>query len=240
MATLNQIAYDLLSIVRPHLSDDSDIEISQIKYWINNQRAVWIRNEVNKKRQVDNDLIQTICAELEEVSASDCCEDIKCDTVMRMKKELPPTIELHMKEAIFRVAGINKLKKPFSYVDYNRIPWVGNGKFNHQNVYAFLHDKRIHIFSPHNQEYKFLDKVSIRAVFENPEDAALFNECSDEPCYTDDMEYPMKTWMLPAMKEAILKSNLLIQAQAEQVADTTNNSESDISPQGVGMPRQGK
>ena len=117
MATLNQIAYDLLTIVRPHLSDDSDIEISQIKYWINNQRALWIRNEVNKKRAVDNDLIQTICAELEEVSASDCCEDIKCDTVMRMKKELPPTIELHMKEAIFRVAGINKLKKPFSYVD---------------------------------------------------------------------------------------------------------------------------
>jgi hypothetical protein len=229
MATLNEIAYDLLSIVRPHLSDDSDIDLRQIKFWINNQRALWVRNEVNKKRSVDNDLIQTICAELEEVDASDCCDaPIKCDKVMRMKEELPPTIELHMKEAIFRVAGINKLKKPFSYVDYNRIPWVGNGRFNTDNVYAFLHDKRIHIFSPSNQEYRFMEKISVRAVFENPEDAALFNPCSDTPCYTDDTEYPIKTWMLPALKEAILKSNLMVQAQAETVADTTNNSDSDL------------
>lgn len=238
MATLNEIAYDLLTIVRPHLSDDSDIPLSQIKYWINNQRSLWIRNEVNKKRSVDQDLIQTICTELEEVDTSDCCNvPIKCATILRMKKELPPIIELHNKEAIFRIAGIDKLAKPFSYVEYLRAPWVGNGRFNHQEVYAFLHDKRIHIFSPTNKEFLFLKHASIRAVFENPEDAAKFNECDDTPCYSDDDEYPMKTWMLPQMKEAILKSNLLIQAQAEQNADTTNNSESDLKAQ-TNTPQQ--
>jgi hypothetical protein len=36
--------------------------------------------------------------------------------------------------------------------------------------------------------------------------------------------------MLPAMKEAILKSNLMITAQAEQQADESNNAASDIKP----------
>ena len=86
MATLNEISYDLLSIVRPQLSDDTDIEIRQIKFWIRNQRALWIRNELNRKRSIDEDIIQTLCADIEEVDASDCCGiDLDCD-ILRTKK----------------------------------------------------------------------------------------------------------------------------------------------------------
>jgi hypothetical protein len=231
MPTLNEISYDLLSIVRPHLSDDSDIDIRQIKYWVHNQRALWVRQEMNKKRSVDTDLIQTLCADLEEVDPSDCCDiEIGCDTVLRTTKDVPETIELYHKEAIMRVAGINKLKKPFSYVDYSRVPWVGSGRFNKENIYAFLHNKRMYIFSPGNPEWKFLENISIRGVFEDPTEAAKFKDCDNAPCYTDDSEYPIKTWMLPALKEAILKSNLMIQAQAEQIQDESNNAASDIKP----------
>ncbi len=86
MATLNEIAYDLLSIVRPQLSDDNDIDIRQIKFWIRNQRALWLRNELNRKRSIDEDVIQTLCVDIEEVDASDCC-DITIDcSVLRSKK----------------------------------------------------------------------------------------------------------------------------------------------------------
>ena len=57
MATLNEIAYDLLSIVRPALSDDSDIDLRQIKFWIHNQRALFIRNELNRSRTIDADIV---------------------------------------------------------------------------------------------------------------------------------------------------------------------------------------
>ena len=230
MATLSEISYDLLTIVRPKLSDDSSIDIRQIKYWVNTTRAMLVRQEMNKKRTIDADLIQTLCAKLEEVSASDCCTDIGCDKILRTVLEVPDTIELYNKEAILRVAGINKLKKPFSYVDYLRIPFVGNGKFNKDNIFAFLHDKHMYVYSPGNQEYRFLDSISIRGVFEDPETAGLFNECEDQACYTDESPYPMKAWMIPALKELILKSNLMIQAQAEQVGDESNNASSDIKP----------
>lgn len=232
MATLNEISYDLLTIVRPHLSDDSDIDIRQIKYWIKNQRALWIRQELNKKRSVDTDLIQTLCADLEEVDPSDCCDiELECDTILRTTKDIPGTIELYNKEAIFRVAGIHKLKKPFSYVEYLRIPFVGSGRFNRDKIFAFIHNKRMYIYSPHNPEYKFLENISIQGIFEDPEEARKFKDCdTGVNCYTDDSEYPIKAWMLPAMKEAILKSNLLIQAQAEQAQDVSNNAASDIKP----------
>ena len=230
MATLNEISYDLLSIVRPHLSDDSAIDIRQIKYWINTTRALLVRQEMNKKRTIDADLVQTLCAALEEVTPSDCCVDLPCDKVLRTVLEIPETIELYNKEAILRVAGINKLKKPFSYVDYLRVPFVGSGRFNKDNIYAFIHSKHMYLYSPGNPEYRFLESVSIRGVFEDPEAAGVFNECNDSPCYNDESQYPMKAWMIPALKELILKSNLMIQAQAEQVGDESNNASSDIKP----------
>lgn len=230
MATLNEIAYDLLSIVRPQLSDDSDIDLRQIKFWINNQRSLWIRNELNRKRSIDSDIVQTICIDLEEVNASDCCGiELDCSTLLRSTKPLPETIELHNKQAIVRVAPVDKTVKGFSFVDYLRVPFVGNGRFNKENIFAFLHDKYLYLYSKHNPRYKFLTNASVQAVFEDPTEAANFRDCSTgDVCYTDDSPYPIKSWMIPALKEAILKSNLLIEAQAEiQASDETNNATSD-------------
>ena len=60
MATLNEIAYDILSAVRPQLSDDSELDIRQIKFWVKNQRALLIRNEINRNRTIDTDVPETI------------------------------------------------------------------------------------------------------------------------------------------------------------------------------------
>jgi hypothetical protein len=53
MVTLNQLIYDLLEIVRPNLSDDDNFDKRQIAFWIKNQRALWLRNELNKNRTVE-------------------------------------------------------------------------------------------------------------------------------------------------------------------------------------------
>ena len=229
MASLNEIAYDLFSIVRPHISDDSNIDIRQIKFWINNQRSLWLRNELNKTRSIDPDLIQTLCVELETVDASDCCGvELGC-SILKSVKAIPDTIELHHTSSITRVGPINKKKKPFSFVDYSRVAFLGNGRFTQNHIYSFLHDHHMYVFTK-NPAYKELAVISVRGVFEDPTDVAAFNDCdSDEPCYTDDMEYPMKSWMIPQLKEAILRSNLMIQAQAEvQQVDDSNNAKSDV------------
>ena len=231
MATLNEITYDLLSIVRPQLSDDNDIDERQIKFWINNQRALWIRNELNKKRTIDSDVIQTICADLEEVNTSDCCDiELDCSTILRTTKKLPETIELHNKQAILRTAPIDKISKPFSFIEYLSVPFVGNGKFNSKNIFSFLHDGYIYLYSKGNPRYKMISNISIRGEFEDPTAASNFKDCgTNEPCYTDDSPYPIKSWMIPALKQAILQSNLMIEAQADiQAKDNANNAKSDV------------
>jgi len=225
--TLDEIAYDLHTIVRPQSSDDSDIEIEQIKFWIKNQRSLWLRNEFNKNRTIATDLIQTLCADLEEVDASDCCNiDLDCP-ILRTKKKIPKTIELHHKEAILRVGPVNKKRRAFSYVDYLEVPWVGSGRFTSKMIYAFMHDGYMYVYSK-NPVYDSMKSLSLRGVFEDPEDVAVFRDCDDVPCYSDDQEFPIMSWMVPAMKESILKSNLMIASQAEiQQSDDSNNAKSD-------------
>lgn len=230
MTTLNKIAYDLRSIVRPQISDDTDLDLRQIKFWIHNQRALWLRNEMNKNRTIDSDVIQTICADIECVDASDCCDiDIDCP-ILRITKPLPNTIELHNKQALLRVAPVNKKLQPFSIIDYSRVPYITSSRFTNKKVFAFLHNSYIYIFTK-DPNFKNLKNISIRGVFEDPTEAAKFKDCEGEPCYNDNMEYPIKAWMLPALKQSILQSNLLIAAQAEvQQADDANNAKSDAVP----------
>jgi hypothetical protein len=233
MATLNEIAYDLLSIVRPQLSDDSELDIRQIKFWIHNQRALFIRNELNRSRTIDADIIQTICAELEEVDASDCCGiDLGCN-ILRTKKQIPETIELHNKQGIVRVGPVNKTKKGFSFVEYDRVPFLEHARFTGNMVFAFQHDNYIYIYTK-DPRYQEMEAITIRGIFEDPSEAGEFRTCGDnggEACYTDDSEYPIKSWMIPGLKQAILQSNLVMTAQAEtQQADDANNAKSDAKP----------
>ena len=98
-----------------------------------------------------------------------------------------------------------------------------------ENMFGFIHDKYLYIYSKHNPRYKFLAAASVQGVFEDPVAASEFKDCATgNPCYTDDSQYPIKSWMIPALKESILKSNLMIQAQAETMAsDESNNATSD-------------
>lgn len=228
MATLNEIAYDILTIMRPQLSDDTEIELSQIKFWIKNQRALLVRNEVNKNRTIDADILQTVCSSLEAVDSSVCCGiELGCD-ILRTTKKIPKTVELHFKEAITRVGPVNIKGKPFSYVDYSAVPWLANGRFNKNLIYAFLHDEYLYIFS-RDKKYLDLKTISFRGIFEDPEEVRDFVDCDGNPCYSDDDPYPIKSWMIPAIKEMIINGNLNIQAQAEfQQADLANNAKSDI------------
>jgi hypothetical protein len=234
MATLNEIAHDLLGIVRPQLSDDSELDLRQIKFWIHNQRALFIRNELNRSRTIDPAIIQTICVELEEVDASDCC-DITLDCpILRSTKVLPDTIELHNSQGITRVAPINVKSAPFSHVEKDRIPFVAEARFTGNMIYTFRHNGYLYVYTK-NPRYKNLAAASVSLVAEDPTAAATFKDCTTAenpvPCYTDDMEYPIKAWMIPGLKQSILQSNLMVTAQAEQQqADEANNAKSDAAP----------
>jgi hypothetical protein len=226
MVTLNELIYDLWEIIRPNISDDDPFDKRQFAFWIKNQRALWLRNELNKNRTIDDNVIQDLgCVELEVADRADCCELSSGCKILRTKLTIPNTIELHNKTGLTRVAPIDKLSVPFSFVDYERAIWSGNGRYNSSQIFAFLLNDRIYLSSKSSTSLKYITHINVRGVFEDPTEAAAFSHCDNTPCYTDDSAYPVNSWMIDYMKEAILKLNVGMALQA--VNDTTNNAKPD-------------
>lgn len=226
MATLNELIYDIWEIARPRISDDDNFDKRQFAFWIKNTRALLLRNELNKNRTIDPNLIQDLgCVELELADAADCCEITDGCKILRTKLEIPNTIELHNKTGITRVAPVNKLTVPFNFVSYERAIWSGNGRFNKNQVFAFILNNRIYLKVGTSDIAKYITHINIQGVFENPTDAAKFHHCSGDACYTDDSEYPVNNWMIETMKQMILQVDLAASLQA--VEDSTNNAKAD-------------
>ena len=226
MITLDELIYDLWEIVRPNISDDDSYDKRQFAFWIKNQRALWLRNELNKNRTKDDNIIQDLgCVELELADLADCCELEDGCKILRTKLVIPNTIELHNKTGLTRVAPINKMAIKFNFVDYERAVHSGNGRFNKNQIFAFLLKSRIYLTSKNAEFLKYITHINIRGVFEDPEEAGKFKHCSGEPCYTSKSPYPVNRWMIDYMKSEILKLNVAPSMQA--VDDSSNNAKAD-------------
>lgn len=208
MATASELIYDVLELVRGNqISDDTNIDDRQILYHYNIQRALWIRNELNKPgRSVDPNIIQDLgCVELEETDPVDCCTVSSDCVLLRSKLQIPTTIELHDRPALERVGPPSKVKIPFNFMPIERIPYVSYGKYSQKNLtVSFLLNNYIYVISPLAIQM-MLDYVNVRGVFEDPTAAAEFNHCNGDPCYSNDDEYPLNAWMIPYIKEQVLK-----------------------------------
>jgi hypothetical protein len=213
MATLNEIAYSLLNTARHGRGTNTErISMEQIKYFIINKRSQYIRNELNKNRTVHPDLIQDLgCLDVIPVDRAECC-DVETDCFfLRTKEKLPETIELHHEYLITRIGPIDKTSTKFDLVPYERVPFLFNNKFSKNRVRAYMiHDGGyLYLaFDEDNAAAKLIEKINVQGVFEDPREAAKFNTCSGEPCYTDDSKFPIKSWMLSSLETDILNTQL--------------------------------
>lgn len=166
MVTLNQIVSDLHLLAKGGLiADDDPIELNQIKDWVHDQRALWLRNELNKNRSIDDNIIQDLgCVEMERVDAAQCC-NITSDCIMlRSKLDIPVGVELHQKSAITRVGPIDKTDRYlYSFLPFERAVWAGNGQFNKNAIFSFLLNNRMHLIgNPNNDILKIIKYINIR------------------------------------------------------------------------------
>lgn len=239
MATINEITYDVLETVKSsRIVDDSNITTDLVKYLLHVQRSVWLNRRLTKPGyDVTEDMIQDLgCLELEASDPADCCAVTTECSVLRTKKELPTPIHMNHTMAITHVGPVNKIQKPFSYVDYRRAIWSGNGRFNKDHIFGFWLNGRIYLkFNSSNRVAKMLEYINARGVFEDPEEVKEFTHCSGEPCYTDDDRYPVPENLIPHMKDQVIKQLLMNERMPEDQKNDANDQPSDRNniPQGV-------
>lgn len=207
MATFNEIIYDIMETMRGNqLSDDTDLSRRNIIYHINNQRALWLRNEYNKpSRKIDSQVEQDLgCLKLIKVDAAECCHvDLGCN-VLRTEEQIPKLLELHSGPAVTRVGPVHKGMAPFNFMDYNQAIYAMQGKYSGKATITFLLNGYLYFLSK-NPATQHLEYINLRGVFADPTDLISFRcETESGNCFSYDEEYPINSWMIPYIKEQIL------------------------------------
>jgi len=225
LQAINQLRLD---IRRQNLYDDDQLDDRLLKDWVKDQRALWLRNEMNKPRSVDEQIIQTLgCVPLEVADKSSCPSYLTNYHILQTNVDMPKTIELNNGDGIIEVGYVDKIAYPTSYVTLQRLRFAGNGKFNSNIIHTARHGQRILVkMSVGAQNYtNYLRYLRIRGVWEDPEEVANFTHVNGDPCYSDSDDFPMNRWMWNYIKEAIKQANFkeLVTAPTDEINDASEN-----------------
>lgn len=223
MATLNELTYDILSVLKAgkHVDDDN-LSKEQVAFWIRGVRAKLIKQSADKGNSVINATQTLECIDIELVDASDCCGlELGC-ALLRTVDEIPQPIQSNSGELIFSVTGANLLATSINLIPWERVPYWGKGRFNNNAGAAFTYQNRLYLFNSFNPGV-----INITGVWANPEDASNYSNCaSGNSCFTWDSSYPVSETMLDDIKRIILDTNFKPLTLTQ--ADNTNNNLDEI------------
>ena len=194
----------------------------QIIYWINEQRALWLKREYNQVRppmQNEKQVLENI--ELEIVDDEDII-DINNYTLLKSKKKLPRTIQYNISDGVSYVSGTKMLSKKINYTTKNNMLYKGNGIFNRKQIFAFKDNDYLWIKYGHNMDKsRILKYVKLQGIFENPLEVDIFND-NDNSIRFGLSEYPVSESFLPFIETEILKTH-----QNFFIKDISSNDEED-------------
>ena len=228
--SLDSMAYDVFELARGYISDDDILDYRQIKFWIINQRALWLRNEFNKAgHTIDEGFIQDLgCVKMIVADAAVCCNIQTGCTLLRTEQPIPQTIEQYQNPTFTRIGPVNRTQKSWKLVSAQAVPWVNHGRFDHKEIYPFLTDGYMYLkFSPKNQHAKFLEYINIRGVFEDPTEVRRFTTCSGTACFSDNDRFPINRWLYDYLKNQVVGDNLIIK-QMNSGEDKSNDADFNL------------
>jgi len=228
--TLDKLIYDVREGLNQY-GDDSEISDLYIIYLFGIKRAKYLRQDLNNyQRTFDNSVTQTLCIDLEEVSANECGIDYECDTILRTTKRIPKPLELHTKVALSSVKPTNRIAVGFNFITKKRASYLGGATFS-RAIYSFLDpDGYIYVVSgPDNNHFKLLECLTISGIFEEPLDLREFVDCcgcaTAAPCFdSSTTDYPLQPHFIDIIKQEII-SDLVIKLRIpeDKINDSNDN-----------------
>lgn len=206
--TLNTIIDDILLELRnSSVAESEHISRIQIEQWIANYRAVLIKQDIDKGRDINPMYIQTMpCIHLEKVDTAAGKIEYKSNI------ELPKLIDFHFRTGLVYVKDMYGNLIQLGHE--TKMKYQRYRKYTCGDYIAYIKNNRLYIEGSDNQ----LEWVEIGIIAENPAD---LNECFDP-----DSEYPVPAHMIPVIKDMIFSKELNIMHQMP--SDETNNSRDDM------------
>lgn len=206
--TLNTIIDDILLELRnSSVAESEHISRIQIEQWIANYRAVLIKQDIDKGRNINPMYIQTMpCIHLDKV------DTVAGKIEYKSNIELPKLIDFHFRTGLVYVKDMYGNLIQLGHE--TKMKYQRYRKYTCGDYIAYIKNNRLYIEGSDNQ----LEWVEIGIIAENPAD---LNECFDP-----DSEYPVPAHMIPVIKDMIFSKELNIMHQMP--SDETNNSRDDM------------
>jgi len=202
MASIREISYDLIQHVRANSIDDDDLDYRSVKFWVNNQRALWLKNKLSENKETPEVAIQELTGEA--VTGT--------STLKHTSSLLTPLI-VKGEAQILSVGSDDEDEFHYKFGTYKHSKHYNNGRFNEDFIFAYFRDGEVYI---KGADLSDISTVDIRGVFVNPLDADGM---------TDDSEYPFPEDMIPYLKAEIMKIDLstFIRLPNDKSNDGQNN-----------------
>ena len=192
---------DMLKIT----SDDSIFTESHIIFLAGRYRSFLLKQRYYSdiKKQIPESNYQTICLDL---TTAEVVEGLPCEGgyFLRSLDDVPTLLPIGntrvgLPDSIFR--------GDISYVSPDRLRYIGSNKWMSNIIYASIAGGKLALKS-NNPQYLYLEKATIKGIFENAEEASEL-ECNKDgetkECDILDREFPMEDALIAPLIELIAK-----------------------------------
>lgn len=226
---VSEIVYMILDLAGLAKSDDSYITVEHVIFLCKKYRSFLMKKEWEKNHGVVDSSsefeYQQICLDMEKVAAIDG-SPCTGGYYLRSKQAIPTVMEGNQPRVypIDYYQGTN-----ITYVTRDRMRYVGSSPYLQNIIYTSL-GPDMHLYAKSsNPQYQYLKKLRMTAVFEDFDAASeLLCDSNGDSVVCDvlDMEFPMRSHLVPIMIELVVKE---LTGVKYQVRDERNNSADDLS-----------
>lgn len=198
MSTWRELVYIVLDEIKS-ISDDSYFSEEHIIYMLDKYRALTLKQRYSDiKKQIPEGNYQTLCLDLIETPA---IEGEPCTGGYYLKSDYPVSNVSLI--GIPRVYPFDYFQGEISFINRDRMKYVGYNKFLQNIIYATIGpDKHLYLKSS-NPQFISLEKVRMTAVFSSAVEA-FKQACSEEEDILDST-FPLEGALVPVVTEFIVK-----------------------------------
>lgn len=221
--TLRELVFMCMDEVKLN-SDDSIYTEDHVVFLLNKYRSFVLKKELDKEnKQLSSTNGQTICLDLIEIRD----EDNPCGGSMLRTEQTIPNLVNDCKVSLYPVNYFEG--DHIIYTTMERMRYTTYNKWTKNLIYAAKGPDDYLYLKSSNPQYLYLEKLRMKAIFEDFESAAQY-ACDDAGeelnCDILDMKFPIENALVPIVIELVVKELLGVKYQPR---DTHNNAADDAS-----------
>ena len=221
--TLRELVFLVLDELKIN-SDDSYFNEDHVVFLINKYRSFVLKKELEKENKpLSSTNAQLICLDLIEIKD----EDNLCGESMLRTEQPIPSLVNDCKVSIYPVNYFEG--DHIIYTTMERMRYTTYNKWTKNLIYAAKGPDNYLYLKSSNPQYLYLEKLKMKAVFEDFESAAQYacDESGEElNCDILDMKFPIENALVPIIVEMVVKELL---GASYRPKDSINNSNDDLS-----------